>query len=115
MKPARFLTVRAYCEMGAVWLTIRFVATCIILLTAIYLLTACAPKPLVVEKVVTVTVKEKCIDRDLPTFKSVPRPKCDASGCTFALPDAANLIDNVEALKEWALYFLNLCKKEDVK
>jgi hypothetical protein len=74
----------------------------------VLLLVACGASqpPRVVERVVTIPLKERCAS-PLPTFKAVPEPKCspavNPTACTWpSAAAAADFIDGMERLMEWA-------------
>lgn len=83
-------------------------------LMIIVLLAACGatPKPLTVEKVVTVTVKEKCATNPPPTLVPVPAPEICGNKLCYDVISASNLASNLELLLEWMKVTWALCGQD---
>ncbi len=72
---------------------------------------AAAPK--VVDKIVTVPVKERCIEQPMPPHTPVPKPTQCVPGklCRDVAAELAQ-VENTERLLEWARIQWERCRKE---
>lgn len=87
-----------------------------VLASAFLILPACGaappriPAPLVIDHVVEVPVTRPCALRPQPSYVDVPAPSpCQSGMACWPLPQLADLVDNIEALREWADEMERLC------
>lgn len=77
---------------------------------AVILVSGCAGRPSIVAKPLPVPVVTRCTDGAVPAWVPVPEPVlCRKGWQCYSTPDAANLVDDIVALREWSAKVSTLC------
>ncbi len=96
----------AFRGMLAIFLIAAFIALCFAFNTGC----AHTPEPLVVTKVITVPVKERCATTPPPKYRQLEKPTVCGDKICLTTGGAADLAWDVERLLEWVANTWDACR-----